>query len=150
MQSVPLDLPQLAVTPMPMPTLVPATGDGAAATGSNPAGSASHRLAGLQRRHAQLLADTDAADRARLEAQAAAKRAEEGAAAALQRQKAAEEAAEQQEAALAAAEAAAQERLAALEARLQEQQEAEQGALRAAATAQREAAAAGQQLESVQ
>lgn len=131
----------------PSPLLLPALGAAAGTTPSGSAfsGSASQRLADLQQRHAQLLADIDAAERRRTEAAAAAAQAESEATAAKARLSAAEQQAQEREAAvaaLAAEEAAARERLAGLvdETRQQEQ---------AAQQAQQEAGAAGKQLEAV-
>lgn len=131
----------------PPPLLLPAPGAAAATPSGSAAtpGSASQRLADLQQRHAQLLADIDAAERRRTEAQAAATQAEGEAAAAQDRLSAAAQQAREREAAvaaLAAEEAAARERLAGLADSMRQQEEAAQ-------CAQQEAGTTRQQLEAV-
>lgn len=126
---------------LPVPGAAAATPSGSAAT----PGSASQRLEDLQQRHAQLLADINAAERRRTEAQVAATQAEGEAAAAQDRLSAAAQQAREQEAAvaaLAAEEAAARERLAGLAESTRQQEET-------ARRAAQEAGATGQQLEAV-
>lgn len=133
-----------AVTPLPLPAPAPA--------GTPSGGSASQRLADLQQRHAQLLADVDAAERRQAAAQAAAAQAEGEAAAAQERLSTAAQQAQEREAAvaaLAAEEAAARERLATLADSTRQQEAAGHAAQQAAQQAQQEAATAGQQLEAV-